>query len=104
MNGGVSLVSMSDDGMLPEAVVVDLQKCVKDRRFRFGVHYPSGGGYGNVVATMKVYASGTGLLDRDVVLAPGDLWDAGSITCGDSVAPTTVTEVPGPLVVHDFQP
>ncbi len=108
MNGGVSLVSQSLDGMLPEAVVLDLTKCVGGRTFRFGVHYPAGGAYGNAIATLKIYASGSVLMDHEVTLAPGDLWDAGTFECGVVVngitVPNTVVEVAGPSILHDFTP
>jgi hypothetical protein len=107
MSGGVTLVSQSLDGMLPEAVVLDLTRCVKGRTFRFGVLYPAVDGASDAVATLKTYASGTALTSREVTLRPGDLWDAGTFTCGDNTVLSSATEVllnGSPRIVPDFLP
>jgi hypothetical protein len=104
LNGGVSLVSQSQDGMLPEAVVLQnlLANCPKGRRFRFGVIHSGVAGTGDAIATLKTYASGLALHSREVTLKPGDLWDAGIFTCGDNTVLSSVTEIAGPRIVPNF--
>ncbi len=98
---GAYLASQSADGMLPEAFWIDTSACPATRYFRFGVFYPPEDGTKNVLATLTAYAYNQLGMQREVELRPGDLWDAGRLTCG---ATTPISEVAGPRVVHDFVP
>ncbi|MCB9733680.1 MAG: hypothetical protein H6745_13855 [Deltaproteobacteria bacterium] len=85
------------DGAGPENMNVDV---LADGAYRVGVHYWDDHGFGASFATLRVYAHGTLVFTcEDVELAPGDLWEVGTVTmpglvvsgsCGDEA------------ITHDF--
>jgi hypothetical protein len=100
----VEVSSQSADGLVPEAVTLDMPGCPPGRVFRFGAHHFAAAGTGPAEVTLTVYINGAQALRRTAVLAEKALWDAGTLTCATATEPARADEVPGPRILSGFVP
>jgi hypothetical protein len=95
----VRMTSQNEDGSVPEVVVagMDCRNAAPDGHFRVRVHFYDSFGYGDVRATLQVWAGGTQVYATTQRLASRDLWEAGSLAWGTNVftAPATPVIRPG---------